>query len=117
MVGFDEQDRVEQFVFSKTTSLPTKPLVLTEGEQQALLDEFSRGSPWKFAGNDGNGPLWARADGQAYASYIADQRWLVVMNAAGRERSTRALPLNRAQGPVSATPGTSSEHLQLAAPP
>ena len=91
MVGYDERDRAEQFVFSKSVPPPVKTPVLTDAEQRAILDQFKGASAWNIPHDNGNGPIWMRADGQVHASYIADQHWLVIMNAAGMDRHIKAL--------------------------
>ncbi len=93
MIGFDEAGKAEQFVYSIVGLGRSREL--TQAEQSALLDGFKEGYVWEAAGDRGDGPAWHRTDGQAYAGYIASQRWLLIMNVHCLERHTA---VNAARG-------------------
>ena len=78
VVGFDETGKAEEFVYFKAAK--GKAPNLTEAEQKTLLDQFKEGGVWTAMADNGNGPIWARSDGQAFASYLADNHWLVITN-------------------------------------
>ena len=98
MIGYDEQDRAEQFVFCKAKLPDTNSPPMSEQEQKFLLGKYQDGSTWTFSSNNGNGPIWQRDDHQACASYVADSRWLVLMNREGLDRNLKAMGLKLRDG-------------------
>lgn len=91
-VGFDEASRAERFVISKVTLPSAKMVDLSETEQKALLDAFADGSTWGTPHDNDNGPIWSRIDGQAYASYIVDAHYMVLLSKQGMDRHIKTLP-------------------------
>ena len=90
LIGFDEQGRAEQFVVSKAGSFRASDL---SGQEQRLwLDQLAEGSTWTLQAKDnGDGPIWLRADDQACASYIMSTHYLVVLNQHGMDRQIKLL--------------------------
>ncbi len=101
IVGFDEQGRAEQFVYSiaSFSSLVGKPPEPSETARQDLLEKFRGGSHWLPQSNPDSGPIWQRADGGAYASYITSEHEMVLMNEQGMVRHIRRLNEGISLGP------------------
>ena len=90
LIGFDEQGRAEQFVVSKAK--PSSARDLSEPEQQLWLGQLAEGSTWTLqVKNNGDGPIWLRADGNGCAAYIMGNHYLVVLNRHGMDRQIRGL--------------------------
>ncbi len=94
-VGYNEAGRAEQFIFCKA-KLPIMPSAhLSAAEQQTLLDRFGDGSTWDLYQSTADGPGWKRTDNKAFASYIAERRWLVIMDFPCLARKFKSLPGNQ----------------------
>ncbi len=94
-VGYNEVGRAERFIFSKA-KLPIIPSAqISASEQQALLDRLKDGSTWALYQTTADGPGWKRTDNQAFASYVAVRRWLVVMDFPCLARKFKSLPGNQ----------------------
>ena len=65
--------------------------LMNKAEQYSLLEKFKGGSTWISPTEESFGLVWTRADGQAYASYIIDRRWMVLMTNVGMEKTVQAI--------------------------
>ena len=91
LVGFDEHNRAEQFIFCKAEHPFGESPIITDAQQSRLLEKLKQGSAWNLYQTSAEGSQWNRKDDQAVAYYVVSSRWMIFMNQAGWDRFQASL--------------------------
>ena len=96
LVGFDEQDRAEHFMYSKFNMVrfSSGPVPVSAAEREDILDHFRGGSFWKQQPNQDFGSSWQRDDEERFAIFYPEWQGMVVMNWEYFNRQFKAIPGN-----------------------